>query len=254
MNGLGRTSNCAVEEGPAVRAVFGADPPEIRAPDLEPVDLDARLAIAARRHRAAAEYLGREVRVAGHLERVRQRPHAAAARVLDHQPDRLLGVLELGAHRGFEQARGGDLDAGNGPGDRGAERRFALLRLAADEGEQQARQRRPPQARTSLRVMVRLPVGWSAILAGCCSCRGTGLRRAAGCRRISARKAKDCREGPLGSLSSVGAQRYRVKRRSSRRAATRSARCRARAAPQEGRFPSLVKQKRRPLAGTACDV
>ena len=184
------------EEGPAVRTVLRANPPEIRAPDLEPVDLHARFAISAGRHRAAAEYLGREVRVAGHFEGVRQRPHAAGVRVFDHQPDRLLCVLELGAHRRFDQARGGDLDTGNGSRDRGAQRRFALLRLAADEGEQQAGgdgcRRRELRARhgATTRWLGRDSRGVVA-LAG---------EHASGAQPdadwISARKAKNCRAVP----------------------------------------------------------
>ncbi len=77
-------------ERPGVRAIFGASAPVVGAAELEPIDLHARPAIRARLHLASREHLRRELGVARNLERVVQRSHAVAGRVLDRQPDRLL--------------------------------------------------------------------------------------------------------------------------------------------------------------------
>ena len=151
-----------------VRARCSRRPPRGRAssrccPIASAID-HARWSAAARRHRRRAPntFVVKALSVATSNVYVSGRT-PLRRRVLDRQLDRLLRVLELGAHRRFEQARRRDVDAGNRAGDRGAQRGLALLGLAADQARTAKQQTRLPRVTSVARFMVPVPVGRSAL-------------------------------------------------------------------------------------------
>src|SRR5262249_24781528 len=119
----------------AVRAVFSMRTPEVRTAGRQRIRQAQRgTATISWRNAFTVEHLVRETGVKGNLEHVRQRAHAAARRVLDEQRQRLLLDGDPGADDRLENLRGGDLHAGNRPGDGGTQRIRTFRTLARGQG------------------------------------------------------------------------------------------------------------------------
>ncbi len=186
-----------------------------------------------------------EVAVAGDLERVAS---GRTPLVLEFSTVRRIGccdVLELRPSAGSSSARRGDVHAGNGAGDRGAQRRFALLRFAPGERE------RPKQAATTaaraeeLVRMVRYPVRPDRGARGAAA--NAGGQPPAGSRTQSNyrhRAAKDCRAGRSEAGSSERRARAYERRQEAAPGQTRLHAAPAQSARRSARKSDLVAQCR----------
>ncbi len=204
MNALGRTSNCAVRKGP----LFAPSSARTRQKYVRPISSRSIWTLVLPSPPGGTE--PRPNTLDEKFVSLATSKVYASGRtplVFEFSIISLIGCcasLSLAPIEGSIRPRRGDLDTGNGSRDRGAQRRFALLRLAADEGEQQAGgdgcRRRELRARhgATTRWLGRDSRGVVALAGE----HASGEQPDADW--ISARKAKNCREGLLGSLSTMG--------------------------------------------------